>query len=128
NIKINNVEDDGSNIHQTVNIDNHNNIANVNQYNGMDSWNTVWDFNRDLFAIRLLSKRACVISRMNRDLVPSLDHLNKVSQEMQNFNVPPPRSLTFSVTNSRVKNLSQFGKRIEALCKEIPTFYAQESQ
>ncbi|XP_056425766.1 gastrokine-1-like [Hyla sarda] len=128
NININNQGNDGSNVHQTVNIDNHDNVANVNQYNGWNSWNSVWDYGRGLFAARLVSKRVCVVSRMNRNVVPSLAELSKVSQEKQNPNAPPPRSLTYTVTQTRVKNVAQFGDHIEALCKGVPTFYAQETQ
>ncbi|XP_063786441.1 gastrokine-1-like [Pseudophryne corroboree] len=128
NIEINNQGNDGGSVHQTVNIDNHDNIANVNQYNGWHSWNSIWDYNRGLFAARLMSKRACVVSRMNRNVVPSLAELSKVSQEKQDPNAPPPQSLMYTVSQTRVKNVAQFGTHIEALCKGVPTFYAQEMQ
>ncbi|XP_053572074.1 gastrokine-1-like [Bombina bombina] len=128
NIDINNQGNTGSNVHQTVNIDNHDNIANVNQYNGWNSWNSIFDYNRGLFAARLMSKRACVVSRLNRQAVPSLEQLSKASQEKQNPNAPPPRSLTYTVSQTRVKNVAQFGGHINALCKGLPTFYATEVQ
>ncbi|KAM3925702.1 gastrokine-1-like isoform 2-T2 [Leptodactylus fuscus] len=128
NIDINNSGNEGGNVHQTVNIDNHDNIANINQYNGWHSWNSIWDYNRGLFAARLVSRRACVVSRMNRNMVPSLAELSKASQEKVNPNAPPPRTLTYTVSQTKVKNVAQFGSHIEALCKGVPTFYAQETQ
>uniref|UniRef100_A0A8C5M9F6 BRICHOS domain-containing protein n=1 Tax=Leptobrachium leishanense TaxID=445787 RepID=A0A8C5M9F6_9ANUR len=128
NVAINNQGNTGTNVHQTVNIDNHDNVANVNQFNGWNSWNSVWDYNRGLFAARLMSRRACVVSRMNRNVVPSLAQLSKVTQEKPNPNAPPPRSLTYAVSQTRVMNVAQFGSHIEALCKGVPTFFAQEVQ
>ncbi|XP_040271734.1 gastrokine-1-like [Bufo bufo] len=128
NININNKGNDGGNVHQTVNIDNHDNVANINQFNGWKSWNSIWDYNRGLFAIRLMSKRVCVVSRMNREAVPSLEQLSKASQEKQSPNAPPPKTLTYSISQTRAKNVAQFGSNIEALCKGVPTFFAQETQ
>ncbi|OCT86657.1 gastrokine-1 [Xenopus laevis] len=128
NIDIKNKGNVGSDVHQTVNIDNHDNVANVNQYNGMDSWNTMWDYNRGLFAVRLLSKKACVVSRINRNVVPSLEYLSKASQEKQKTNAPPPPSMTYTVTKNQVRNVAQFGKHITALCNNIPTYHATEVQ
>ncbi|XP_041442897.1 gastrokine-1 isoform X1 [Xenopus laevis] len=128
NIDIKNEKNVNTDVHQTVNIDNHDNVANVNQYNGWDSWNTMWDYNRGVFAVRLLSKKACVVSRINRNVVPSLEHLNKASQEKQKANAPPPPSMTYTVTKNRVRNVAQFGKHIAALCNNIPTYHATEVQ
>ncbi|XP_075457415.1 gastrokine-1-like isoform X2 [Ascaphus truei] len=127
-VNVNNQGNSGGNVQQTVNIDNHNNIANVNQINGFHSWNSIWDYNRGLFAARLMSKRACVVSKMNRNVVPSLEQLSKATQEKQNPNAPPPHSLTYTVSQTRVKNVAQFGTHIDALCNGVPTFYAQEVQ
>ncbi|KAG8574746.1 hypothetical protein GDO81_009306 [Engystomops pustulosus] len=128
NININNSGNDGDNVHQTVNIDNHDNIANINQFNGWHSWNSIWDYNRGLFAVRLMSQRVCVVSRINRNAVPSLEQLSKVSHEKVNPNAPPPRTLTYSISPNKVKNVAQFGASIEALCKGVPTRFAQETQ
>uniref|UniRef100_A0A6I8QJ38 BRICHOS domain-containing protein n=2 Tax=Xenopus tropicalis TaxID=8364 RepID=A0A6I8QJ38_XENTR len=128
NININNEDNTGTDVHQTVNIDNHDNVANVNQYNGWNSWDSMWDFNRGLFAVRLLSKKACVVSRINRNVAPNLERLSKVSQEKQKANAPPPPSMTYTVTKNRVRNVAQFGKHITALCKDIPTYHATEVQ
>ncbi|XP_077329236.1 gastrokine-1-like [Lithobates pipiens] len=128
NVAVNNQGNDGGNVHQTVNINNQDNVANINQYNGLNSWNSVWDYQRGVFAARLVSKRACVVSRMNRNVVPSLEQLRKATQEKQNPNAPPPRSLTYTISQTRVKNVAQYGSQIEALCKGVPTFFAQEVQ
>ncbi|XP_073509743.1 gastrokine-1-like isoform X2 [Phyllobates terribilis] len=128
NININNQGNDGDNVHQTVNIDNHNNIANINHYNGWNSWNSMWDYGNGMFAVRLMATRHCVVSKMNRNVVPSLEQLQKASQERQNPNAPPPRSLSYTITQTKVKNVAQFGNHIESLCKGVPTFFAQENQ
>ncbi|CAJ0966298.1 unnamed protein product, partial [Ranitomeya imitator] len=128
NININNQGNDGSNVHQTVNIDNHNSIANINHYDGWNSWNSMWDYGNGMFAVRLMATRHCVVSRMNKNVVPSLEQLQKASQERQNPNAPPPRSLSYTISQNKVKNVAQFGKHIESLCKGVPTFLAQENQ
>ncbi|KAM9311964.1 gastrokine-1-like [Gastrophryne carolinensis] len=125
NVDINNSGNNGGNIHQTVNINNQDRIASVNQYDGWKSWNSIWDFNRGLFAARLLSRRACVVSRMNRNLVPSLEAFGKITQENS---IVPPQNLAYIISQTRVKNVATFGRHIEALCKGVPTFYAQEIQ
>ncbi|XP_078522779.1 gastrokine-1-like [Lissotriton helveticus] len=128
-INISNKGNVGGDTHQTVNIDNHDNVANINNYNGWNSWNSVWDYNRGLFAARLFHKRACVVSRMNKAVVPSLAQLGTVSHEKKPAaGAPHPRELTYTVTQNKIKNVAQFGKHVEALCKGVPTYYAQEIQ
>ncbi|XP_068128472.1 gastrokine-1-like isoform X2 [Hyperolius riggenbachi] len=127
NIRISNQGNDGGSVHQTVNINNQDRIANVNQYNGWNSWNSVWDYERGLFATRLVSKRYCVVSRMNRNVMPSLEQLSRATQGAQEPQAPT-KSLTYTISQTRVKNVAQYGDHIEALCKGVPTFFAQEMQ
>ncbi|XP_030055480.1 gastrokine-1 [Microcaecilia unicolor] len=127
NINISNQGNVGSDVHQTVNINNHDNVANINNYNGWDSWNTVCDYNKGLFAARLFSKTSCVVTRMNPAVVPSLAQLSKMAGEKKSFSESTsPLKARYTVTQLQVKNVAQYGEHINALCRGIPTFYAQE--
>ncbi|XP_029457646.1 gastrokine-1-like [Rhinatrema bivittatum] len=127
NIDVSNKGNDGGDVHQTVNINNQDNVANINNYNGWESWNTIYDYNRGLFATRLLSRKSCIVARMNPTVFLSLAQLRKMAQEKQTpNNSPSPAKAQYRVSQLQLKNFAQYGEHIEALCKAIPTYYAQE--
>ncbi|KAJ1091505.1 hypothetical protein NDU88_004626 [Pleurodeles waltl] len=45
-VNISNQGNDGGDVHQTVNIYNHETIININEFNGWNSWDSIFDFNR----------------------------------------------------------------------------------
>ncbi|XP_029457645.1 gastrokine-2 [Rhinatrema bivittatum] len=127
-ISIINQGNDGGSVHQTVNINNKNNIANINSHAGMCSSNSIFDYGRGLIATRLLSRRACYVGRMNREIFPSLQELRQLAynQKMQRF-IPFPRQvrLQYSSAKSPFVDIAQFGPHIEAMCRAIPTYPVQ---
>nr|XP_033806067.1 gastrokine-1-like [Geotrypetes seraphini] len=130
-ISVINQGNDGGSVHQTVNVNHQNNIANIDTNAGWNSWNSVWDYNTGFIAIRPFAKKACYVTEMNRKVVPSLQELAKVIKENKNQKGPadpPPRSLQYTATNTLASNVAQFGKPVEALCRGIPTYHPQEVQ
>ncbi|XP_029457647.1 gastrokine-1-like [Rhinatrema bivittatum] len=125
-VNINNQGNVGGDVHQTVNIDNHNNIANINNYNGWDSWNSICDYNRGLFATRLFAKKICVVGKINKAAFPSLAQLSEEAHEKTHRNSPAP--VTYSVSPNKITDVGQFGEHIQALCKGVPTYTSQEAQ
>ncbi|XP_029459896.1 gastrokine-1-like [Rhinatrema bivittatum] len=130
-VTLTNDGNDGSTVHQTVNINNENNVANIDTNNGWNSWNSVWDFNSGFAAVRPFAKKTCFVHKMNRKVVPNLQELARLTKQNKDKKgpaVPPPRSLQYTVTETRANNVAQFGKPVEALCRGVPTYYAQEMQ
>ncbi|XP_030057720.1 gastrokine-1 [Microcaecilia unicolor] len=130
-ISLTNQGNDGGSVHQTVNINNQNNIANIDTNAGWNSWNSVWDYNTGFIAIRPFAKKTCYVNKMNRKVVPSLQELARLTKEKKDQKgpaAPPPHSLQYTTTNTLANNVAQFGKFVEALCKGVPTYYSQEVQ
>ncbi|XP_067401953.1 gastrokine-1-like [Emydura macquarii macquarii] len=124
----NNQGNDGGNSHQNVNINNQEHIANIHNYNSWNGWDAVWDYSMELFATRLFSKRACIVAKMNKEAFPSLEKLSKFKDQKPAKGTPPPPSLRFSISKTRVRNVAQFGRPIDKLCNGVPTYYAREYQ
>ncbi|KAJ1091504.1 hypothetical protein NDU88_004626 [Pleurodeles waltl] len=128
-INVSNQGNIGGDVHQTVNINNQDNIANINDFNGWDSWDSICDYKRGLFATRLFSKKACVVTRMNKAVFPTLAQLSKAVQEKKaSGDAPPPRQVTYAVIHTPVKDVNDFGSHIESLCRGLPTYSAAETQ
>ncbi|XP_036605902.1 gastrokine-1 [Trichosurus vulpecula] len=122
-----NVSGSGS---QTVSIDNSHNVANVDNNNGWNSWNSVWDYNTGFAAVRIFAKKTCIVHKLNRDVVPGLQDLEKTAKEKR-ANVhtgSSPKSLQYQVEPEEVENLTQFGTPIETMCRGLRTYKAEEVQ
>ncbi|XP_030057718.1 gastrokine-1 [Microcaecilia unicolor] len=126
NINIVNQDNIGGDDHQTVNIDNHDNIANINNYNGWNSWDSICDYSRGSFAARFFDKKICVVGKINKASFPSLAQLSEVARDKTRSRAPTPMS--YSVSPNKVTDVGQFGKHIQALCKDIPTYTSQEAK
>ncbi|CAM4703196.1 unnamed protein product [Caretta caretta] len=124
----NNEGNNGGNSHQNVNISNQDHTADINSYNGWKVWDAVWDYSKELFATRLFNKRAYIVAKMNKDAFPSLEKLSKFKDQKPAKSMPPPPFLRFSITKTRIRNVAQFGRSINILCKGVPTYYAQQDQ
>ncbi|KAF3826710.1 hypothetical protein GH733_009235, partial [Mirounga leonina] len=115
---------------QSVSVNNEHNVANVDNNNGWDSWNTLWDYNTNFAATRLFGKKKCVVHRMNKDVMPSLQTLDALVKEKKlqgnGPGGPPPKGLMYSINPEEVKDLSKLGKPIASLCRGIPTYMAEE--
>ncbi|XP_072488355.1 gastrokine-1 [Notamacropus eugenii] len=124
----NNVDGSGA---QSVSINNEHNIANIDNNNGWEkSWNSVWDYNAGFAAVRLFAKRTCIVHSLNRDVVPGLQDLERITKENR-ANVhtgSSPKSLRYQIDPEQIKDLTQFGTPIENMCRGLPTYKAQEVQ
>ncbi|CAM5177694.1 unnamed protein product [Eretmochelys imbricata] len=124
----NNEGNNGGNSHQNVNVSNQDHTADINSYNGWKVWDAVWDYSKELFATRLFNKRAYIVAKMNKDAFPSLEKLSKFKDQKPAKSMPPPPFLRFSITKTCIRNVAQFGRSINILCKGVPTYYAQQDQ
>ncbi|KAG8440908.1 hypothetical protein GDO86_006587 [Hymenochirus boettgeri] len=124
NIQINNVRDDQSKVSQTVNINNQNNVATINNWEGWRSWDSVCDYGAGFAATRLYNKRICVITKINKETFPSLEQLSAYSKDSK---LPANRELrVYTVNQRKVNNIGEFGRHVESLCNGLSTYTAME--
>uniref|UniRef100_A0A2R9BBA6 Gastrokine-1 n=2 Tax=Pan paniscus TaxID=9597 RepID=A0A2R9BBA6_PANPA len=130
-----NVNDDNNNAgsgQQSVSINNEHNVANVDNNNGWDSWNSIWDYGNGFAATRLFQKKTCIVHKMNKEVMPSIQSLDALVKEKKlqgkGPGGPPPKGLMYSVNPNKVDDLSKFGKNIANMCRGIPTYMAEEMQ
>ncbi|XP_045150023.1 gastrokine-1 [Echinops telfairi] len=81
NINISNDNNRAGSGQQSVSVNNEHNVANVDNNNGWDSWNSVWDYNSGFAATRLFAKKVCIVHRMNKDVVPPIHALDALVKE-----------------------------------------------
>ncbi|CAM5177972.1 unnamed protein product [Eretmochelys imbricata] len=128
NVNENNQGNNGRNSHQTVSINNDKHVANIDSNNGWNSWNSVWDYGNGFIATRILSKKACIIAKINEKVMPDVVELPQlIKEKMQRPRGPPPVELRFTVSETRVSDLALYGKSVEAMCRGIPTYVAREA-
>ncbi|KAM4675812.1 gastrokine-1-like [Discoglossus pictus] len=124
NININNSGNDGGSVQQNVNINNQNHIASINSLNGWNSWDSICDFGRGYAATRLFHKKICVVTRMNKN-TPSLAQLSAIAKDKTK--IPPnPELVTYTINQTPIVNIGEYGQHIDSLCKGIPAYTAQE--
>ncbi|XP_039383246.1 gastrokine-1-like [Mauremys reevesii] len=130
NVNENNQGNDGGNSHQTVSINNDKHVANIDSNNGWNSWNSVWDYGNGYIATRILSKKACIIAKMNKNVMPDVVQLPQLIKEKKEAGSrgPPPVELQFTVSKTTVSDLAPYGKSVEFMCKGIPTYVAHEAR
>uniref|UniRef100_A0A8C9JA14 Gastrokine-1 n=1 Tax=Panthera tigris altaica TaxID=74533 RepID=A0A8C9JA14_PANTA len=129
-INIGGASNSGTSGQQSVSVNNEHNVANIDNNNGWDSWNALWDYNTNFAAIRLFKKKVCIVHRMNKDVMPSLHTLDAMVKEKKlqgkGPGGPPPTSLIYSINPERVNDLEKLGKPIAGMCRGIPTYTADE--
>ncbi|XP_015442975.1 gastrokine-1 [Pteropus alecto] len=132
NININDNNNSGGSGQQSVSVNNEHNVANVDNNNGWESWHTLWNYNTGFAATRLFHKKACIVHKMNKDAMPSLQALDALVKEKKlqgnGPGGPPPKSLMYSINPGQVNDLDKFGDSIVGMCKGIPTYMAEEIQ
>ncbi|XP_072258927.1 gastrokine-1-like isoform X2 [Pyxicephalus adspersus] len=122
NVDVNNSGNDGGSVNQQVNINNQDRTANINQFNGWNSWDSICDYGNGYAATRLYKKKICVINKMKPNF-PSLAQLKAISENK----APPTTELTtYTINQKPIVNIEEFGSHIEALCKGIPAYTAIE--
>ncbi|KAM5227858.1 gastrokine-1 [Ctenodactylus gundi] len=128
NINVNDDNNVAGSGQQSVSINNAHNVANIDNNNGWDSWNALWDYENGFAATRLFAKKSCIVHRMNPDAMPSIQALDALVKEKKSGGPggPPPKSLMYSINPEPVDDLNQFGKNIIGMCQGMPTYLAEE--
>ncbi|XP_018409908.1 PREDICTED: gastrokine-1-like [Nanorana parkeri] len=123
NVDVNNSGNDGGNVNQQVNINNQDRIANINRFNGWDSWDSICDYGNGFAATRLYKNKICVINKMKSNF-PTLQQLKAISENNQ---VPQSVDMTtYTINQKPIINIGEYGRHIEALCKGMPAYTAIE--
>ncbi|XP_057623613.1 gastrokine-1 [Chionomys nivalis] len=130
NINVNDDNNVSGSGQQSVSINNEHNVANVDNNNGWDSWNSLWDYENSFAATRLFAKKSCIVHKMNKNVMPSLQDLDTLAKEQKLQGKGPegasPKELMYSISPTRVADLSPFGTKIAGMCQGIPTYVAEE--
>ncbi|XP_010608130.2 gastrokine-1, partial [Fukomys damarensis] len=130
NINVNDDNNVAGSGQQSVSINNQHKVANVDNNNGWDSWNSLWDYENGFAATRLFAKKSCIVHKMNNDVMPSLQALDALVKENklqgEGPGGLPPKSLRYSVNSNPVDDLNKFGKNIAGMCQGLPTYVAEE--
>ncbi|XP_051667931.1 gastrokine-1-like [Manacus candei] len=101
------------------------NHSDTNPKEGSEAWKTVWDFKTGYVATKVFSKNTCIIASTSRRFwlgkrFPTPPQGDTGSQP----HPLPPRENRFIISRNRLQNLSPYGKRIQALCRGIPSYLA----
>ncbi|KAK7808205.1 hypothetical protein U0070_016930 [Myodes glareolus] len=128
NINVNDDNNMNGSGQQSVSINNQHNVANVDNNNGWDSWNSLWDYENSYAATRLFAKKSCIVHKMNKNVMPSLQDLGTLAKEQKGKGPEgaSPKELMYSINPTRVEDLSTFGTKISGMCQGIPTYVAEE--
>ncbi|XP_016079663.1 PREDICTED: gastrokine-3-like [Miniopterus natalensis] len=117
---------DGSVGTQSIRVNAFRGMVSIRDNNVLSEWNGVLDYKNDLLVAKLYSKMACVLAKMDQAAFPTLDDINKTLNHQGLKHYPSTRGLTYTVLPSRVKNLAQYGTSIKDMCREVPTYFAQQ--
>ncbi|KAB1266751.1 Gastrokine-1 [Camelus dromedarius] len=130
NINVSDEDNSGGSGQQSVSINNEHNVANVDNNNGWGSWNSLWDYETGFAVTRLFHKKVCIVHKMNKEVMPSLQALDALVKEKKGKGPggPPPKGLMYSVSHNKVNDLDKFGKSIVTMCRGVPTYMAEEIQ
>ncbi|XP_048209519.1 gastrokine-1-like, partial [Perognathus longimembris pacificus] len=130
NINVNDDDNVARSGQQRVSINNAHNVANIDNNNGWNSWNSIWDYENSFAATRLFAKKSCIVHRMNKEVMPSIETFDALVKEKKlqgkGPGGPPPKTMTFSINPNQVDDLSQFGANIAGMCQGMPTYIAEE--
>ncbi|NXN25660.1 GKN2 protein, partial [Nycticryphes semicollaris] len=115
----------------TMTIDNDNHVIEIHVRSGLYSSDTIIDYKHGYIAIRLFSRSACFIMKINKEHIPDLQDIQHLALEKKNTNnmstIRSPKSLWLqyqsgqSVRGSN-KDWVVYGKSIEHLCTALPLY------
>ncbi|XP_075061289.1 gastrokine-1-like [Mixophyes fleayi] len=127
NVDIGNEGNVGVNVHQNVNINNQEHVASINNVNGWDSWHSICDYGRGVFATQLFGKKMCVVTKLDKTLFPNLEVLGTLSKQKT---LPPTQHWFKYNINHQVPiaNIGIYGVHVESLCRGIPSYTADVIQ
>ncbi|XP_072835192.2 gastrokine-2 [Pogona vitticeps] len=125
---------DGEYVQQTVTIDNENQIANIHVYGGLCSSDTIFDYNTGYIAVRLFSRRACFVMKMEKGYIYELEDIGRLAYEKQMMKeIMSPKDVwgKYEPSNSffgRLKEWFVLGHSIEQLCKDVPVYKIEKME
>uniref|UniRef100_A0A2K6F266 Gastrokine 1 n=1 Tax=Propithecus coquereli TaxID=379532 RepID=A0A2K6F266_PROCO len=132
NINVNDDNNVAGSGQQSVSVNNEHNVANIDNNDGWNSWNAIWDYKTDFAAVRLFQKKSCIVHKMNKDAMPSIEVLNALAKQNKlqgkGPEGTPTKGLKYSVNPNQVNDLKKFGQNIASMCRGIPTYLAEETQ
>ncbi|XP_061204141.1 gastrokine-1-like isoform X1 [Neopsephotus bourkii] len=98
---------------------------NIYPEEGSDPWKSVWDVKTGYVATKVLSKHTCIISKMDESFLfddgfpePPLGNQGSDPRPL------PPRENRLLISRDRLQSLRPYGKRIQALCRGVPSYLA----
>ncbi|XP_062064827.1 gastrokine-3-like [Lepus europaeus] len=103
-------------------------LVSIRDNNVLSEWDGIMDYTNTLLAAKLFSKMACVLAKMDQAVFPSLADVSKALDQQDLKHYPPTHGLTYTVLPSRVKNLAQYGVAIRDMCRDVPTYFAQQQK
>ncbi|NXJ98041.1 GKN1 protein, partial [Corythaixoides concolor] len=99
----------------------------INSDSGEDSdaWNSVWDTKTGYVATKVFSKNTCIIAKLDERFL----HNQPFPEQPQGEERPgpdqlPPIENRYIISGDRLQSLRPYGRRIEALCRGIPSYLA----
>ncbi|XP_054449491.1 gastrokine-3-like [Pteronotus mesoamericanus] len=119
---------DGSVGTQSIHVNAFRGMVNIRDNNVLSEWDGILDYKNALLVAKLYGKMACVLAKMDQAAFPTLDDIRKALDHQDLKHYPPTHGLTYTVLPSRVKNLAQYGMVIKDLCREVPTYFAQQQK
>ncbi|XP_037662540.1 gastrokine-3-like [Choloepus didactylus] len=101
-------------------------IVSIRDNNVLSEWDGILDYKNDLLAAKLYSKMTCVLAKMDQAAFPTLNEITKALDQRELKHYPSTSGLTYTVLPIRVKNLAQYGMPIKDMCRDVPTYFAQQ--
>ncbi|KYO44150.1 gastrokine-1 [Alligator mississippiensis] len=86
--------------------------------------------NNGYVATRILSKKACIVSKMNKNAMPDSALFPQLIKERKSagLQAPPAKELLCIVSKTTASDLTPFGPSIHAQCRGVPTYIAHQVQ
>ncbi|XP_006775415.1 PREDICTED: gastrokine-3-like [Myotis davidii] len=113
---------------QSIHVSAFRGMVSIRDNNVLSEWDGHMDYNNDLLVAKIYSKMACVLAKMDQAVFPTLDDIIKALDHQGLEHYPSTRGLTYTVLPTRVKNLAQYGMAIQDMCREVPTYFAQQQK
>ncbi|NXJ80573.1 GKN2 protein, partial [Trogon melanurus] len=112
----------------TMTIDNGDQVVEVHVHNGLSSSDTIFDYSHGYVATRLLSRKACFILKIEKDVIPELQEIGRLAFEKKTLKrIYSPKNVwvQYQAGNSwfgNFRNWFRYGKPIERLCSGLPLY------
>ncbi|XP_007938330.1 gastrokine-3-like [Orycteropus afer afer] len=119
---------DGSIGTQIIHVNAFRGMVSIRDNNVLSEWDGIVDYKNALLAIKLFSKMACVLAKMDQAAFPTLEDIIRALDQQVLKQYSSTHGLTYTVLPSRVKNLAQYGMPIKDMCRAVPTYFVQQQK